>query len=235
MWIRTALLCLLAASSAQASCRQSLALGLDVSGSVNAQEYRLQLDGLANALDHPQVRRAILEMPETPLALFVYEWSGPAHQRVVLEWRTITSPSELDQIIATLRATNRVQADPSTALGTAMAFGATALAQGPACWTRTLDISGDGKNNTGPRPKEMRAIPQMRGITINGLVVGSDSQGSDDRRQGEIGELTAYYSSQVLLGPLAFVETALGFEAFEAAMTRKLLREMQGIAIGALQ
>lgn len=35
--------------AAQANCRLALALGLDVSGSVDSREYRLQLDGLANA------------------------------------------------------------------------------------------------------------------------------------------------------------------------------------------
>ncbi|MCX8955594.1 DUF1194 domain-containing protein, partial [Ruegeria sp. NA] len=36
-------------------CRQALALGLDVSGSVDSREYRLQLDGLASALTRPEV------------------------------------------------------------------------------------------------------------------------------------------------------------------------------------
>ena len=35
----------------------------------------------------------------------------------------------------------------------------------------------------------------------------------------------------MIVGPDAFVETALGFEAFEDAMVRKLLRELQGLAL----
>ncbi|MCF6443885.1 DUF1194 domain-containing protein [Nereida sp. MMG024] len=223
------------AGSASAACRQALSLGMDVSGSVDAQEYRLQLDGLANALGARAVQDILLDMPETPVALHIYEWSGPSHQRVLLDWTPITGPSDLARIITVLRTTQRVAADPSTALGTAMSFGATALDQGPACWRKTLDISGDGKNNTGPRPQAVRAIPQMQGITINGLVIGSDSQRRDDQRQGDIAELSAYYQTQVVLGRQSFVETALGFEAFEAAMTRKLIRELQSVAIGALQ
>ena len=41
----------LLADPGTAACRQALALGLDVSGSVDACEYRLQIDGLAQALD----------------------------------------------------------------------------------------------------------------------------------------------------------------------------------------
>ena len=43
-----------------AACRQALALGLDVSGSVDTDEYRLQLDGLAAALTSPEVVSALI-------------------------------------------------------------------------------------------------------------------------------------------------------------------------------
>ena len=42
-------------------CRQSLVLGLDVSSSVDAREYRLQLDGLAEAILDPEVEDALRE------------------------------------------------------------------------------------------------------------------------------------------------------------------------------
>nr|WP_324170010.1 DUF1194 domain-containing protein [Ruegeria sp. NA] len=46
-----------------------------------------------------------------------------------------------------------------------------------------------------------------------------------------MGELSAYYSAWVILGPNAFVEVALGFEAYEEAMTRKLLRELDSLVL----
>ena len=51
---------------AQSSCRQALALGLDVSGSVDTFEYRLQIDGLAGALLRPEVQQAFLTFPAAP-------------------------------------------------------------------------------------------------------------------------------------------------------------------------
>ena len=63
---RLALLLSLWAGAAQADCRQALALGLDVSGSVDAQDYALQMQGLAAALEHPQVRAALLSRPALP-------------------------------------------------------------------------------------------------------------------------------------------------------------------------
>ncbi|NNE51708.1 MAG: DUF1194 domain-containing protein, partial [Sulfitobacter sp.] len=71
--IRAALLSLLTALPlpASAACRQALALGLDVSGSVDAREYRLQLGGLAAAFDAPLVREKILSMPDAPVVVLV--------------------------------------------------------------------------------------------------------------------------------------------------------------------
>ena len=45
------------------ACRLALSLGLDVSSSVDAREYRLQTEGLAAALIAPEVRGAFLAAP----------------------------------------------------------------------------------------------------------------------------------------------------------------------------
>ena len=224
----------LCSASANAACRQALALGLDVSGSVDSREYRLQLDGLANALVHPEVAKALLSMAETPVALAVYEWSGPTDQRIILPWREVTDTTTLTTISDTLRNTKRAPLDPSTAIGSALRFGIALLGDKPMCWKRTLDISGDGKSNTGPDVQTVqRSLPPA--ITVNGLVIGADTLDAQDRRMMEIGELISYYGAVVISGPDAFVESALGFDAFEAAMVRKLKRELQGIVIGQLR
>ena len=72
-------------TTAEANCRQALALGLDVSGSVDAREYRLQLDGLAAAFGSAEVRAALLVLPSRPVEVLIFEWSGPTDQALVLE------------------------------------------------------------------------------------------------------------------------------------------------------
>ncbi len=210
-------------AGAEAGCRQALALGLDVSGSVDAREYRLQLDGLAGALEDPEVVAAFLAMPEVPVALAVFEWSGPGAQRLVVPWQSVVGPADVAEIAARLRGTARMPMERSTAIGAAKGFGAALLGQQAGCWRRVLDLSGDGLSNTGPRPQDVRP----GGITINGLVIGA-SEDADG-----IGALASYYRAYVIAGPEAFVETALGFEAFEAAMVRKLKRELQVLAVSA--
>lgn len=223
---------MLGSTPAEAACRLALAVGLDVSGSVNAAEYALQRTGLAAALGHPDVTSALFAQPDLHVRIAVYEWSGPSHQQVVIDWTAITDRTVLDRVIAQLAridpgedSTRR--RDLSTALGTAMQTGAGLLDQQRQCWRRKLDLSGDGKQNTGPHPRDMRAVLQDRGITINALAIGTDNPAAGDIRMVEISELVSYFKTWVIMGPDAFVETALGFPDFEAAMVRKLRREME--------
>ncbi|MDA7964247.1 DUF1194 domain-containing protein [Ruegeria sp.] len=228
------LLFALLASPVGANCRQALALGLDVSGSVDHREYRLQLDGLARALLRPTVQQLILSNPDAPIRLAVYEWSETDHQRLLLDWIEILSAADLQGIAQRLSAVNRSPAPQGTAVGSAMRFGADLLARQPECWKRTLDLSGDGKHNLGPHPRDVKHDLIRSGITINGLVIGADDPSADDERQVQIGELSAYYNAWVIRGPGAFVEVALGFDAYEDAMTRKLIKELEGLILSEL-
>jgi|TARA_B110000908_G_scaffold92139_1_gene109208 hypothetical protein len=212
--------------NAAAECRQALALGLDVSGSVDAREYRLQMDGLAQALRSPEVEIALLAQPATPIKLLVYEWSGPRNQHMIVPWTSITDSKILTTLTKTLRETKRRNTSPGTALGQAMIAGATYLDQ-TQCWSKTLDISGDGESNLGPRPRDVKPLLKDRGVTINALVIGSDDAVIEDTRQVEISRLSAYFRAEVILGADAFVETSLGFNEYAATMTRKLLREIK--------
>ncbi|MEC3863026.1 DUF1194 domain-containing protein [Mesobacterium sp. TK19101] len=220
-----AVLLTLWAGIAQAGCRQALALALDISGSVDSREYALQINGLANALLHPEVQDALFFMPSSPVRLMVYQWSGPGTQQVILDWTDVDSAATLQVIVATIRGASRPQGDPSTAIGAALLTGLSQLSTQEACWKRTLDVSGDGKSNTGPEPQDIRPQMSAAGITVNGLVIGT---GAGDQQQTFVGELQAYYDARVISGPDAFIETALSFGGYEAAMVRKLKRELQG-------
>jgi hypothetical protein len=231
-FIAAALALVTGQAAAQEVCRQALALGLDVSGSVDAREYRLQVGGLADALGSDAVRAALLERIETPVELLVYEWSGPQDHLLLLPWTRITSAQSLDEVIEQLNTVERrAEATPGTALGVAMLRGEQFLAQRSHCWRQTLDISGDGKSNLGPRPRTVKPLIEPTGITINALVIGADDPSAGDLRQGEIGELSAYFGAEVILGPDAFVEVSLGFEGYAEAMERKLLRELDVLVL----
>lgn len=223
---RMALMCLACVipqlALSQSQCRQALALGLDISGSVDSQEYRLQLDGLAAALESPVVVEKLLSSSETVIELSVFEWSGPGHQRMLQGWTALTSDSVISEIASRLRQTTRIPVDPSTGLGRAMLFGAQLLSQRPDCWTHSLDLSGDGQSNSGVRPQDARKDPLLRNVIVNALVVGPAVPGRD---------LTSYFEAYVVHGIGSFTMQAHSFDEFEAAMIKKLLRETQGIMV----
>lgn len=221
----------LAAGPAWPQCRQALALGLDVSGSVDAREYQLQLGGLASALNHPKVGQLILSNSAAPVRLAIFEWSEPGHHRMLLDWTEIRSAVDLSRIAAHLQTVKRSAAPQGTAVGSAMSFGAELLGQQQGCWKRTLDLSGDGKHNLGPHPRDVKSKLRSKAITVNGLVIGADDPRNGDRGYVQVGELSAYYNAWVILGPGAFVEVALGFEAYGDAMVRKLIRELDSLVL----
>ncbi|WP_239058283.1 DUF1194 domain-containing protein [Aliiroseovarius sp. PrR006] len=206
----------------QPQCRQALAMGLDISGSVDSQEYRLQLDGLAAALESPEVVAKLLASSETVIELSIFEWSGPGHQRMLQNWTALTSEAVISRIADRLRRTTRIPVDPSTGLGRAMLYGAELLSQRPDCWSHSLDLSGDGQSNSGPRPQDVRQDPQLRNVVINALVISASVPDRD---------LTSYFEAYVLHGIGSFTIQARSFEEFETAMTKKILRETQGMMV----
>lgn len=209
------LVALAAGGAARAECRLALSLGLDVSSSVDAREYRLQTEGLAAALMAPEVREAFLATPGEPVMLHVFEWSGWQQQVVRQDWTPILAPQDLDRVAAGLAAQERSFDLYPTAVGFAMLYGARALEAQAGCRERKLDLSGDGTNNDGVAPEVARRDHPMQGITVNGLVIGAN-----------VATLGRYYRRFVIQGPGAFVEEAGDYADFERAMRRKLLREL---------
>ncbi|MEP2639784.1 DUF1194 domain-containing protein [Roseobacter sp.] len=209
-----------------ADCRLALVLALDVSSSVDAAEDLLQRGGLAAALMSDDVRDAVFATDDH-VALAIYEWSGRHNQKLLLDWRIIDTPAALFGAASVIRHSTRSHNDFPTAMGYALGYGVGVFRRGPQCHNRTLDMAGDGKNNEGFGPAQAYAAFPFDDVTVNGLVVHV----ADDPAQTG---LIAYYRSQVLHGPGAFLEIAQGFEDYERAMRRKLVRELTPPVIGSL-
>ncbi len=218
-------LAVLTAGSSAAACRQALVMALDVSSSVDAEEYHLQMRGLAEALGDPEVR-ALLLGGGPPVNLAVFEWAGRSQQRLILDWTAIEDDAALDRVTGVLLMQRRTAGTSTTAIGAALAYAGQLIKRAPDCWERTVDLSGDGKNNDGPRPLLGKRHPVFDRITVNGLVIGMDFGGDHAVPGEEIGELSSYFRAEIMHGPDAFLESALGFSDFGAAMKRKLLREL---------
>lgn len=209
------------------ACRLALALGMDVSASVNTQEYRLQMAGTAAALTSDAVRAEVFRAEPVAFALFL--WSGLRERWLISEWVLITDDAALERFAGLVATAKRPPFHGRTATGEAMRAGAGLIGRAPDCARAVLDLATDGRSNDGVPPGEVA----VAGFVINALSIGGGAGPLDlGEGVGQVEALSAYLQAHVLRGPGAFVEHAQGFGDFERAMRRKLLREMQDVMVG---
>lgn len=209
-----------AASPAQA-CRLALALGFDVSRSVDAADYRVQIDGITAALFDAEIRSLILDSPD-PVAMALFEWAGPGEQVLIVDWMLLTDPAQLDEMARRVLGHSRAF-NGLTAVGSALDYAGALMSRAPACLWQTLDMAGDGQSNAGPEPRPILSGSTFAEITVNGLAIAAHE-----------GMITDWFRQNLLHGPGAFVELAPRHEDFTEAFRRKLIRELSPAVIGAL-
>lgn len=212
--MRAALLLLLLAGPADA-CRLALALGFDVSSSVNEAEFVLQRDGVIAALAAPEVREAFLAGGE-PVALAVFEWGGRDRQVLLVDWTLIEGEADLDRVAATLLRPGELRRWEPTAVGAALSYARALIGEAPGCAAATIDLSGDGQNNDWLAPARIYAREDFGDIIVNGLAIG-----------GHEADILRYYEREVIRGPGAFVVHARTHGDFPPAFRRKLERELR--------
>jgi Protein of unknown function (DUF1194) len=196
----------------------ALVLAVDVSGSVTAASYVLQRDGIARAFENPRLVNAISALPGGIEAL-VLEWSDPDRIAVTVGWTRVADADSADAFAAAIRATKR-SSEGLTAIGPALLAAAATFDHAPEpAPRRIIDISGDGMANFGLPPSVARDRTVAAGISINGLAILTEEPW-----------LEAYYSSNVIGGPGAFVLAARDFRSFADAMLRKLVQEVADAA-----
>jgi hypothetical protein len=193
-----------------------LVLAVDVSSSVDAGEYELQMNGLAAAFRHPDVLSAIEASTVDGIAVTVLQWSDARAQAVAVEWTRIANATDAARFSERIRTSPRVIPGGATAIGSAIYF-ALAQIQNNAFdgGRRTIDVSGDGRSNAGPPPLLIHEEAQKRGVTVNGLAIANEQPFVD-----------IYYEESVVSGESAFVVRAEDYEDFERAMVEKLIREI---------
>ena len=198
-----------------AACALELILAVDVSGSIDGREFRLQAEGLAEAFEHPSLIAAI-EGLESGMIATMTHWSGSTRHRQMARWHRLRDAASMAEFAAELRSAGRAWRNFSTAIGEALAHAAEVSAGAPEpCKRRVIDVSGDGVSNEGRPPPVLSRDLAARGYTINGLVI----RGADP-------DPVAHYRAEVIAGPGAFVEVAASFEDYPRAILRKLLREI---------
>jgi hypothetical protein len=195
----------------------ALVLAIDCSFSVDATEFRLQMQGLGQALQDPSVMKAIKLAPKQRIAITAFQWSDRDNQYVILPWTIIASEAEANAAGKLLETMPRQLAEGGTSISNALHFGYTLLAEAPAAARQVIDLSTDGRNNIGPPVPLERDFIVARGVTINALVIAN-----------EFPELDRYAERQIAGGKGNFVVKAFSYDDYGAAMLRKLIKEITG-------
>ncbi len=197
-----------------------LVLAVDASGSVDNQEYRLQLNGIAKAITDDEVVRAIQAGRYKRIVVTMLVWGESRRPKDYTGWFVISNASEAQAFAEVVAPFPRRQVG-GTGLGDGIAKSVSAIFENEYISERmVIDVSGDGRE-TPPRDytvllPQARAMSIYHGVTINGLAILNEDP-----------ELDTYYREQMIVGDGAFVEVAADYEDFTRAMKRKLLREIR--------
>jgi len=209
-----------------------LVLAADVSRSVDHLKHRLQREGYAAAISDKRVLDAISSGRHRRIAVCYVEWSGVTAQRLLIDWTVIDGPDAARKFGDSLIELPRSFAE-RTSISGAIDFAVTLFDQAPfKAERRTIDISGDGTNNSGRDVAAARDEAVAKGITINGLVILSERPLAwNPEHTNPPGGLENYYRQNVIGGPGAFVVVAENFNSFGQAIVKKLVAEIALMAV----
>ena len=229
--VLTAVLAILLGSSlawpAPVDVDLELVLAVDVSGSVDEEEGKLQRMGYVDAFRSPSVLRAIQSGRHKSIAVSYMEWAGFDFQRVVVGWRQIHGKASAEEFASEL-SRKPVGVGPYTSISGAIEFALPLFEKnGYKSERRVIDISGDGPNNSGDFVTHARDKALRAGVTINGLPIVNDRPSPWGRMP--MPNLDLYYRKCVIGGRRAFLVVANDFKSFGRAIRRKLILEIVGL------
>lgn len=202
-----------AAGVAQA-CDTALVLTIDVSNSVDPSEYRLQVDGLADALRDPEIVETMVAGGTT---VAVVQWSGADKQVVSIPWTQMRTALDVEMLSEQSRLLTRAFVLSDTAPAEAIYFSMGLFDEVPNCARRVIDISGDGTPNSGSDVRAARNAAERAGVTINAIAI--ESMGL---------AITNFYRRSIITRN-GFVMTARTHREYPETIRAKILREISRI------
>lgn len=224
----------------------ALILAVDVSGSVDEARYRVQMEGIARALEDEDVVKSILGGENGAILVSLLAWSDTSKE--ALPWQEIASKSDALLVARAIRELPHTSGE-FTCMARMMRDAREGLFRSipgtPA--KQVLDVSGDGPDNCSgaARTEEERDKLAAAGVTINGLPIrnGNDFIGTGAYRAPGFGweelkrephmegvTIEDWYRLHVIGGPAAFLVTGDGYDDFGNAFRRKFVTEISGAA-----
>ncbi len=224
VWIVPAALALALMSSSGGPRAQSmtrvdleLVLAVDTSGSVNSSEFELQIEGLVKAFRDPAVIAAIISTSASGgVAATVVHWSSANDQKQIVPWTRLTDTLSAHAFAAEIASKRDRILFGSTGIGGVLQYSERLIRLNRFVGRRkSIDVSGDGSNNSGIPPGLVRNMVVDEGITVNGLTILTDEP-----------FLHHYFAKNVIGGAGAFVVTVRDYADIVVGTRNKLLREI---------
>jgi hypothetical protein len=221
----------------------ALIVAVDVSNSVDDQRYRLQMEGIAQALEDPGVIAAIAGGAKSGILFSMITWADLP--KVSVPWMRISNAAEAKAAAQRVRSLPR-EGGEFTCMARMMQFVSDKIApQIPAKATKVvLDVSGDGPDNCNAEEPTEKVRDELvkYGVTVNGLPIleggavaeapgGVSSQSYLGEDTGEQG-LEEWYRTHVKGGPGSFVLPANGYADFGRAIRQKFVLEVSSLIGG---
>ena len=220
----------------------ALIVAVDVSNSVDDKRYRLQMEGIAQALEDPGVIQAIVGGAKGGILFSMITWAD--RQKVSLPWTRIASAEEARAAARKVRTLPR-ESGEFTCMARMMRYVSDKIVpQVPVKAVKVvLDISGDGPDNcNAEEPIEgVRDELVKFGVTVNGLpileggeqealVPGAAPSQSYLLDEQKAAPLEQWFIEHVKGGPGSFVLPANGYSDFGRAIRQKFVLEVSFLA-----
>jgi len=202
----------------------NIATGLDVSTSITSDETAIQLEGLAIAMQSPEIVAAVQNGRQRRIGFAVYLWAE-GDCPMVVDWRIIANAEDAAAMVAELsanaEAARQAKTGNLTGLSRGMNCGLTILQSSPFVADRdVLNIVSDGVENVRSE-RDVRAAREMliaAGAGINAMLLPNGQEGVD--------KVQPYYQANVVAGPMAFIVVVEKAEQLTDAWRRKFIGDL---------
>lgn len=233
------------AAAQEAQVDTALIVSVDVSNSVDSDRYKLQMEGIAKALEDPGVIEAIIGGPNGGILFSMVTWADrPA---LSLPWVKIASKQDAFAVAARVRKLPLLGGEFTCMTKMLRSANDKIVPQIPAKALRVvIDVSGDGPDNCNAEEpiESVRDELVSHGVTINGLPIleGANAGATgapvvpdtDAKKAAQAAAdpkgLEDWYKTHVQAGPGSFVLAANGYGDFARAIRQKFVIEISGRA-----
>ncbi len=214
------------AAAAEIAADANIVTAIDVSESIDPRAAAIEIDGMAQAIQTPEILQAIRNGRHGRIGFAIFAWRDGAYPELV-SWSIIASDADARAVSARLVTSFRAflaaegpQPAPEphmTDLSGAIDHAAILLLTAPFVADRSvLNVIGNGWDNVGEGPQRARDRIVTKGVTVNGVVLGYDPG------------LLDYYRNTVIGGPGAFLLSAGSAGAMADVLARKFLYDVAG-------